>query len=150
MLGLAYRQSTRLMRPPMDFTFETQRPQLHHIQKLCFCPFDIPLDSICALGDANISGICIPVRFLGVRVAFTGYVPSQFSIMTLRRTPLRSTSWYSLVSKAFYRSASLNCSRTFVSSQAPEEDIENNRELFEYTSGRWMYVEIWWFAQYFN
>lgn len=33
-------------------------------------------------------------------------------------------------------------STAFASYQVSEEETENNREIFEYTSGRWMYVEF--------
>lgn len=64
------------------------------------------------------------------------------STMTLHRAPFRLAGWNSLMNRNLLRSPSPSRSCAFASSQAAMGDPENSRELFEYTSGRWMYVLV--------
>jgi hypothetical protein len=56
--------------------------------------------------------------------------------MTLQKAPFRHTVWRPPRSRHILSPSSPRRSRTFVSSQDPLR----NRDLFEYTSGRWLYV----------
>lgn len=69
-------------------------------------------------------------------------VPPPLSIMTLHRALFRLAGWDSPMDRNLLRSSSPSRSCAFASSRAAMEDIENNRELFEFTSGRWMYLKV--------
>jgi hypothetical protein len=71
----------------------------------------------------------------------------HLSTMTVYRAPSRLAVWESLINRNLLRSSSLGPRCAFASTQAAMEDIENNRDLFEYTSGRWMYVLILYSVQ---
>jgi hypothetical protein len=58
------------------------------------------------------------------------------AIMTLQKAPFRHTVWRPPRSRHILSPSSPSRSRAFVSSQDPLR----NRDLFEYTSGRWLYV----------
>lgn len=61
------------------------------------------------------------------------------------RGPLLHTRWLRLVSRNFQRLFSLRCaSKTSPSRFAAEEGMGNQDDLFEYTSGRWMYVQVYY------
>jgi hypothetical protein len=53
------------------------------------------------------------------------------------------------MTKSLLRSSSLSRNYAFASSQITMKDNENNRELFEYTSGSWMYVPFLCFYRFF-
>lgn len=73
-------------------------------------------------------------------LAAVPHVRLALSTMTHCRAPFR------LASRSFYTNRDIphlypqRHSCTFASIQAPGEDFEYDRELFEYTSGRWTYV----------
>jgi hypothetical protein len=62
--------------------------------------------------------------------------------MTLHGAPFRRSGWDSFLNRNIPRSLSSSRSRAFATFQPVMEDMKYNRELFEYTSGRWMYVPI--------
>jgi hypothetical protein len=62
--------------------------------------------------------------------------------MTIFRPSFRPTACNSFVHRNSLRSISLSRNCAFVFSQTAMETIGSDHELFEYTSGRWMYVLI--------